>query len=755
MKISFLIHTVYGIGGTIRTTLNLAGELADRHEIEIVSVFRHRDEPLFAIDPRITVVPLIDTRPGAPTSELDHPRHRRPAEVFPAAEPRHGEYSLLADERVRDHYAASGADVVVGTRAGLIAYAVAFAPEGAVVVGQEHGSHDYHKPALRALMLPYLRRLDAFVTVSQGDATVYRERVELPGRILAIPNSVPEPLLPLSDTSGTIVMAAGRLSGEKRYDVLIDAFARVAAARPEWTLRIYGWGPEKERLRRRIDALGLHEHIQLMGPRAPIEPEWVKAAIAVSTSSHESFGMSLVEAMRCGLPVVSTDCDHGPREIVGDGVDGLLVPVGEVEAIARALLRLVDDSELRRAMGSAAARNARRFDPGPIAKRYEELFTRLLAGRGGGARGPAPVVAAGERGPWADVVVGDDGTVSVTLLGRPVPGARLICSHPHPEVADRSFPLSPTARVPLSAGLEEGVWTCGVALDGAGAPVREGRGDPGEGQAVRDGKAEPVRESQADPVPDGRADPVPDPPSGPGGGPASAGAPLPTRVIDQRGALRAGSRPYPAGVRHLVPYRKGGTLLLRSWARAAHAEVGPVRAGEREITVDGRLLGVPGGLGVPGVAGVLAALGVLGAPSAVAAAGGAPTLSLRRRGPEPVALEYPVAWVGAPGDRFRATIPVGGPVGVWGGGHEVWDLWLRYAPGAAPARLGRILDDVVEKGSLFPYPTVRVGAEGTRARLGERVRRLLRRPSRRPGLTLFYSAANDLVLTVTGPSGAV
>ncbi|WP_175411173.1 glycosyltransferase family 4 protein, partial [Streptomyces sp. TRM64462] len=380
MKISFLIHTVYGIGGTIRTTLNLAEELAGRHEVEIVSVFRHRDEPLFAIDPRITVVPLIDTRPGSRTNEKKHPLHLTPAEDFPRNEARYKEYSALTDQRVREHYAASDADVVIGTRPGLVAYVARYAPEGAVRIGQEHMTHNHHKPALRAELAGFLAELDAFVTVSEGDAASWREHMPLPGtRVLSIPNSVPEPMVAPSDTSGTTVVAAGRLSSEKQYDVLVEAFAKVAAARPEWTLRICGWGNQKDRLRRRIDELGLYNNVHLMGPRSPIEPEWVKGAVAVSTSRHESFGMTLVEAMRCGLPVVSTDCDYGPREIIKDGEDGLLVPVGDVDAVAGALIGLIDDPERRRRMGAAARANARRFDPGPVAERYEELFTALGA----------------------------------------------------------------------------------------------------------------------------------------------------------------------------------------------------------------------------------------------------------------------------------------------------------------------------------------------------------------------------------------
>ncbi len=685
MKISFLIHTIYGIGGTIRTTLNLAEELADRHEIEIVSVFRHRDAPLFAIDPRISVVPLVDTRPSSPANEKKHPLHLEPAELFPRNEARYKEYSRLTDERVRDHYAASDADVIIGTRPGLVAYTARFAPERAVLVGQEHMSHNHHKPELRAEMRDHLTRLDAFVTVSEGDAASYREQMPLPDtKVLAIPNSVPEPMVRPSDTSGTTVVAAGRLASEKQYHVLIEAFAKVVAVRPAWTLRICGWGNQKDRLRRRIDELGLYNSVHLMGPRSPIEPEWAKGAIAVSTSRHESFGMTLVEAMRCGLPVVSTDCDYGPREIIDDGVDGILVPVGDAEAVARALLRLIDDEDLRRRMGAAAQRGARRFDPGPVAKQYEELFAELGAAgaqRGASHEAAQDIADGGEFAPVADCVADDDGALTVTLLPRGPhgyggpglghgAGLELVCSHPDAAVEDRTFPFDRegTAVVPADVGFAEGVWTCHAA--------------PADGARVT----------------------------------------LSARAVDQRGSMHAGERT-EAGepVRQLVPYVRQGALSLRSWVRAVHAEAGDITPGGRAFTITGRLLGR-------------------------ATLSGRPVLLLRRRGAYALELPFPGDRVGS--DGFSFTVPWSTPADLQADAHDVWDLWIRYSPDAAPVRLARVLDDVVEKGSLFTYPAIDVAKRRSLTLLRAIARKLRGEPREKATVKVFYSAANELVLNV-------
>ncbi|MET7855501.1 glycosyltransferase family 4 protein [Streptomyces avermitilis] len=385
MHISFLIHNAYGIGGTIRTTYNLANTLAEQHDVEIVSVFRHREQPVFAPDPRVRVRHLVDLREGAP--DTGHPDLGRRARVFPRAEGRYEQYSVLSDRRIAGHLASVEADVVVGTRPGLNVHLARETRRGPLRVGQEHLTLDSHSRALRATLRGTYPRLDALTTTTEADAHAYRDRMRLPGvQVHAVPNPVPAPGIEPADGTGKWVVAAGRLAPVKRYDLLIKAFERVRAQRPDWRLRIYGGGKQKDMLRALIDELGLYNHVYLMGPANPIEPEWAKGSIAAVTSSLESFGMTIVEAMRCGLPVVSTDCPHGPGEIIDNGVDGRLVEVGNVEAIAEGLLELINDDGLRQRMSAAALKDSERFDPSRIAERYESLFTGL-APRGGATLG--------------------------------------------------------------------------------------------------------------------------------------------------------------------------------------------------------------------------------------------------------------------------------------------------------------------------------------------------------------------------------
>ncbi|MFE2943602.1 glycosyltransferase family 4 protein [Streptomyces sp. NPDC059255] len=386
MHLAFLLHNAYGVGGTIRATFHLAGALAVHHDVEIVSVFRHRDRPHLGAPAGVRLSHLVDLRHGTPGDESGDPDHARPARIFPRGDGRHRQYSRLTDARIGERLRSLEADVVIGTRPGLVVHLVRQGPGGGQVrIGQEHLTLDGHGHRLRREIGHRYRLLHAVTTVTEADARAYRTRLRLPGvRIEAIPNGVPAPAVAPADSTGRWVVAAGRLTRVKRYDLLVRAFGQVVAVRPDWRLRIYGagetTGDERGALRALIGELGLHDHVFLMGRADPLEAEWVKGSVAAVTSSRESFGMTIVEAMRCGLPVVSTDCPHGPGEIIADGVDGVLVRNGDEDAVAGALLRLIQDDALRRRMGRAALISAARFDPARIAERHAALYAELARG---------------------------------------------------------------------------------------------------------------------------------------------------------------------------------------------------------------------------------------------------------------------------------------------------------------------------------------------------------------------------------------
>ncbi|MFE7286138.1 glycosyltransferase [Streptomyces noursei] len=408
MKITLLLHNAYAVGAPLRAALALAAALADRHDVEVVSMLRHREVPRCAVDPRLRLVPLVDTRVGS--DDMAHPLFGEPALDFPTADRRHHQYSRLVDLRAAEFLRGTDADVLIGTRPGINAYLARFGPRRALRIAQEAPRHDAHEDLLRAELADSYRALDALVTTAEA-AAHWRTRRPLPGvRVLAVPAVVPPPADPpgtpatgtrpdtaagsapasapgaaadtaAADTAPRTIVAAGRLAPDERFDLLVEAFSAVCAKHPDWRLRIHGEGPERARLRSLIDGLGLADRAELAGPRSPDGAEFAGASIAASASDAEASGPALVEAMLRGVPVVGTGRPPGPTELLQGGGGGVLVPCDDGRALAGALLDLVEDPERRRALGAAALESARRHGPGPAAARYQVLFEELRTTR--------------------------------------------------------------------------------------------------------------------------------------------------------------------------------------------------------------------------------------------------------------------------------------------------------------------------------------------------------------------------------------
>ncbi|MEV5709823.1 glycosyltransferase family 4 protein [Actinoallomurus sp. NPDC052274] len=380
MKITFLLKSAYGMGGTIRATLTLAGHLAMRHEVEIITLHRQRADPFFAIDERIGVRTLMDLREGVRPGRLDARLGRHNSRLVPRSERIWPEVTLRGDYRMWQALRGLETDVLVTTRPAFNLLAARFAPSDVVVVGQEHLHLDAHRPGLREHMRRWYPRLDALVTLTEADRRAYTGFLaDAPTRLEVIPNALPTGAKPLSGLDAPVIAAAGRMAKVKHYERLIAAFAKVAATHPDWILRLYGTGPELDRLRTVAAYHDLGDKVAFMGRTKDVYAAFAQASIVALSSSFEGFGMTIIEAFACGVPVVSFDCPQGPREIITHGRNGLLVPPGDGDALADALGRLIDDPGERRAMGAAAHEAAARYDIATTARQWETLLTDLRA----------------------------------------------------------------------------------------------------------------------------------------------------------------------------------------------------------------------------------------------------------------------------------------------------------------------------------------------------------------------------------------
>jgi glycosyltransferase involved in cell wall biosynthesis len=201
-------------------------------------------------------------------------------------------------------------------------------------------------------------------------------------RLAVVPNPVrpPAPSTPVEHRRPAVV-AVGRLQPYKGFDLLLRAFARTRPANPAWTLYLYGSGPEEARLRSLVAALGLGSCVHLPGATGTVDSVLQAGDLFVLPSRCEGFPMVILEAMANGCPVAAFDCESGPRNIITDGVDGVLVPPEDVAALGRAMSRLMSDPEARARLAAAARASVARFSMDAVSDRWMTVMRTAISRR--------------------------------------------------------------------------------------------------------------------------------------------------------------------------------------------------------------------------------------------------------------------------------------------------------------------------------------------------------------------------------------
>lgn len=218
------------------------------------------------------------------------------------------------------------------------------------------------------------RRYDRFVVLTQEDRDDWGE---IP-QIDTIPN--PRPIsdeIP-SSCSAKRILAVGRYEYEKNFATLIDIWSQLVLSYPDWTLEILGDGPLRGSLQHRVERLGLADSVLLSPTTSDVLPHYRASSIMTLLSEYEGLPMVLLEAQAMGLPIVAYACKTGPREVVTDGVDGLLVPLGDKEALTEALASLMASPARIAEMSRQALDASKRFALDAVMQRWLILFGGLM-----------------------------------------------------------------------------------------------------------------------------------------------------------------------------------------------------------------------------------------------------------------------------------------------------------------------------------------------------------------------------------------
>ena len=373
MKILFYIFSLGG-GGAERVTVSLANYWASKGWKITIVTLAAAGQDAYALDPSIARISLNLTGASRGVADALLQNFNRAMALR----------QVLLDTRP---------DIAVAMMdAACVTLALAMQGlTGIVPVGSLH-SHppQQHTKAIWTRLQSFAYGQFPVILTLTPDTAAWVAANTKAKRIEVIPNPIQWPL-PESEPRiepGTLckperklLLAAGRLSPEKGFDILIDVFASLSERHRDWDFAIVGEGAERQHLELAISARGLEQRVFLPGWAGNISDWYRRAELYVLSSRFEGFGNTLAEAMAHGLPAVSFDCDTGPRHIVRNGRDGFLTPKEDGPALAAALDRLMGDEDLRRRFGYAALETRGRFSLQRVAQMWESMFEGLLAQR--------------------------------------------------------------------------------------------------------------------------------------------------------------------------------------------------------------------------------------------------------------------------------------------------------------------------------------------------------------------------------------
>lgn len=343
-------------GGTERVGSMLANGLSEAGYDIILASILCGDKPFFPLNKEIKVVSLFDT--------TGRTLYRTPSIVYKIRK-------LLKEECVDTL-------IVVETMSVLFTLpAVLGLPVTHICWEHFNFNNDLGKAGRRLARQLAARYCDAVVTLTERDKQYWLKGTQHKSQITAIANPCPYPPQDYIEKENTkTVLAIGRLTQIKGFDLLLEAWIRVNKTKPDWKLVIVGEGEERGQLTEFIIKNELTESVSLVGKTSNVDKYYKQAEMFCLSSRFEGFPMVLLETLAFGLPVVSFDCDTGPAEVLED-TGSILVPKNDINHLALSLIELMNDEGRRDKIRNRSKQKSEMYQPDHIVKQWITLFESL------------------------------------------------------------------------------------------------------------------------------------------------------------------------------------------------------------------------------------------------------------------------------------------------------------------------------------------------------------------------------------------
>lgn len=381
MKIYYIYTAIVTKGGADRVIVEKANWLAEHgYEVAIVTDTQLGREPAFPLSPKVELIDLaIDF-----SKEYGHNFLVR---IWMY-------YKLMYQYRKKMKALLMNdcPDVVVTTLGRDISF-ITKIKDGSRKIGEVHTTkhfiRNFHLLENRNILFKYLTKyfrwnmdrrvakLDALVLLAPEHKKEWGEKIPT----YVIPNSYPFYPKKPSTCDNKQAIVVGRYNNAKGYEYLLKAWKYVHERHSDWIINAFGSGEYENLVRKTIKDYNLDDSFILNAPTNHIMEEYLRSSIYVMSSRYEGFPMVLLEALACGVPCVSFDCPHGPRNVITEGEDGYLVEYLNCEALADAICKLIENDALRKEFGENGRRNVLRFSQDNIMPQWMELFESITKNR--------------------------------------------------------------------------------------------------------------------------------------------------------------------------------------------------------------------------------------------------------------------------------------------------------------------------------------------------------------------------------------
>lgn len=363
------VYNIHGIGGTVRTIVNQANFLVSKgYDVEIVSLRFANRVTKFDIDTRVKLVDLFNDSRDEKKKTFDEK-----SKVFDPSEPLYNRINLQIDQKLKERVSGYRNCVLVSTIPSISFVLPEYSQKSNVLIAQEHSDIDSFNSQILGKMREYYCKLKSIVVLSDEA----KEKLHLltgiqKNKIVVIPNGV---LLSnyKSTNSNKIIVAIGRLSEEKGFDRIPEIYSNIAKDHPDWEVRIYGEGGEKNRIEKEIDKYYLGDKIHIFPSTQNPYREISEGSIYLVTSRFESFGLTIVEALTSGVVPIAYET-QGSVQLIQNKKNGITVPQDESKRFAEELANLISDSSLRSQYVKKGQDTVERYSMETIGKKWIKFY---------------------------------------------------------------------------------------------------------------------------------------------------------------------------------------------------------------------------------------------------------------------------------------------------------------------------------------------------------------------------------------------